>query len=94
VDRRGRIRAYGGAVALMLVGVICGFAVPGLVGDIIRLTLLTVGFGAVILAVFYEIGMSEEKALAREQNEREQRQPKHEEPDERSSWTRPPRRPG
>jgi hypothetical protein len=77
----------------MAVGVICGFAVPGLVGDIIRLTLLTVGFGAVILAVFYEIGLSEEKALAREQAERERRQPEHEEPDEKRPWTPRPRRP-
>ena len=58
-----RIRAYGSAVGLMLVGVICGFAVPGLVGDIIRLTLITLGLGAVLLLVFYEIGLSEEGRL-------------------------------
>ena len=62
MTRRQRIRAYGSAVGLMVVGVICGFAVPGLVGDIIRLSLITLGLGAVLLLVFYEIGLSEDEA--------------------------------
>jgi hypothetical protein len=91
VTRRQRIRAYGAAVALGLVGVICGFAVSGLVGDILRLTLLTLAMGAVILVVFYEIGLSEDKARAREEEERRAQQPEHEEPQRRLLSPRPRR---
>jgi hypothetical protein len=93
MTREQRIRWYGSAAGLMIVGVVCGFAVPGLVGDIIRLTLLTLGMGWVILLVFYEIGLSEDKARAEEEKERRRLQPEHEEP-ERRSWLPPrPRRP-
>ena len=77
----------------MAVGVICGFAVSGLVGDIIRLTLITVGFGWVLLLVFYEIGLSEDKARAREEEERRRRQPEHDEPPRRPWFSGRPRRP-
>jgi hypothetical protein len=77
----------------MAVGVVCGFAVPGIVGDIIRLSLLTLGMGWVILLVFYEIGLSEDKARAKEEEERRGRQPEHEEPERRSWLPRRPRRP-
>ena len=89
---RQRILAYGSAAGLMLIGVICGFAVPGLVGDIIRLSLITLGMGAVLLLVFYEIGLSEDKALAKEEEERRRRLPRHEESPPRRPWR--PRRPG
>ena len=88
---RQRIWAYGSAVALMLVGVICGFAVSGLVGDIIRLSMITLGLGAILLLVFYEIGLSEDKALAKEEEERRRPRPRHEEPPPRRPWR--PRRP-
>jgi hypothetical protein len=79
----------------MLVGVICGFAVPGLVGDIIRLSLITLGMGAVLLLVFYEIGLSEDRARAKEQEEREKRRPQHDDEPEKRHWpARRPRRPG
>jgi len=77
----------------MLVGVICGFAVPGLVGDIIRLSLITLGLGAVLLLVFYEIGLSEDKARAKEEEERRRRQPEHDEPPRRPWFSGRPRRP-
>ena len=93
MTRSQRIRAYGSAAGLMLVGVICGFAVPGLVGDIIRLSLITLGLGAVLLLVFYEIGLSEDKARAREEEERRRRQPEHDEPPRRPWFSGRPRRP-
>jgi hypothetical protein len=93
VTRQQRIRWYGSAVALMAVGVIGGFVVPGLVGDIILLTLLTLGMGWILLLVFYEIGLSEDKARAKEDAERRRRQPDHEEPDRRPWLARRPRRP-
>jgi hypothetical protein len=98
VARRERILAYGGAVALVLVGGLCGWLIPGLTGDVVRLSLITLGFGAVLLLVFYEIGLSEDKARAREEEERRQReeppQPGHDEPERRPWSARRQRRPG
>ncbi len=93
MSRRDRILAYGGAVALMLVGGLCGWLVPGLTGDIIRLSLVSVALGAVVLIVFYEVGLSEDKERAREEREREQRKPEHEDTDSRPWLGRRPRRP-
>jgi hypothetical protein len=93
VTRRQRIRAYGSAAGLAVIGVICGFAVPGLVGDVIRLTLITLGMGAALLLVFYEIGLSEDKARAKEDEERRRRQPEHDESSRRSWFSGRPRRP-
>jgi len=67
MTREQRIRWYGSAVGLIGVGVVCGFVVPGLVGAIIRLTLITLAMGWVILLVFYEIGLSEDKGRAKEE---------------------------
>ncbi|HKN94143.1 MAG TPA: hypothetical protein VJU60_07420 [Thermoleophilaceae bacterium] len=89
---RERIRAYGGAAGLAVVGGICGFLVPGLVGQIIRLTLITLAMGAVVILVFYEIGLSEDKEREREEEERRRHQPEHEEPS-RHLWSPRPRRP-
>lgn len=93
MTRAQRIRWYGSAVGLIAVGVVCGFAVPGLVGDIIRLTLITLAMGWVILLVFYEIGLSEDKARAKEEEERRGRQPEHDEREPRPWLPRRPRRP-
>jgi hypothetical protein len=92
VARRDRIRAYGSAVGLAVLGGILGFVIPGLVGEIARLTLVTLAMGAVLLLVFYEIGLSEDKARAREE---EQRREQREHLDsERRRWTSGrPRRP-
>ncbi len=97
--RRERIWAYGGTAAMAVLGGILGFVVPGLVGQIIRLTLVTLAMGAVVLLVFYEIGLSEDHAREREDEERRKRleltRPKHDEPERRlwSSERRRPRRP-
>ena len=96
--RRERIRAYGGAAALAVLGGILGFVIPGLVGQIVRLSMVTLAMGAVLLLVFYEIGLSEDKARAREEEERRQReeppQPGHDEPERRPWSARRQRRPG
>jgi hypothetical protein len=98
VARRERIWAYGGAAGMAVLGGIIGFAVPGIVGEVIRLTLITLAMGAVVLLVFYEIGLSEDHAREREDEERrkrlEEQEPEHDEP-ERRLWSsgRRPRRP-
>ena len=96
MSRRDRIRAYGGAVVLALVGGLCGWLVPGLTGDIIRLSLISLALGAVVLIVFYEVGLSEDRERAREERERERanEQPRHDDTESRPWLGRRPRRPG
>ncbi|HEY2602862.1 MAG TPA: hypothetical protein VGI67_14995 [Thermoleophilaceae bacterium] len=89
MEPRKRIYWYGSALVMVVVGVVCGFAVPGLVGDIIRLSLITIAMGEVLLLVFYEIGLSEDRQLAKDEEERRRRQaeqPSHEEP-RRGLWS-------
>jgi hypothetical protein len=85
---------------MAVLGGILGFAVPGIVGQVIRLTLITLAMGAVVLLVFYEVGLSEDHAREREDEERRKRleqQPKHDDEPERRLWgsarRRRPRRP-
>ncbi len=92
--RRQRIRAYGSAAGLAVLGGILGFVIPGLVGQIVRLSLVTLAMGAVLLLVFYEIGVSEDKARAREEEERRKERGREHLDDERRRWTSGrPRRP-
>jgi hypothetical protein len=61
MDRRSRIRAYGGAALLVVIGAACGVAVPGVTGDAIMIGLMMLGFGGALLLVFYEVGLSEDR---------------------------------
>jgi hypothetical protein len=70
VAPRARLRAYGSAAAVVVAGVVCALVVHGLTGELVGLTLLTLGLGAVVLLVFYEIGLSEDRDRAREEENR------------------------
>jgi hypothetical protein len=70
MTRRQRIYAYGSAGAVVVLGAICAIVVPGLAGEVAGWTLLTLGLGAILLLVFYEIGLSEDRELAKEEEQR------------------------
>ena len=64
MSRRARILAYGVAAALTLAGI--GAAVAGgLVGQVLAIAGITFGLGGALLLLFYEVGLSEERELAR-----------------------------
>lgn len=65
--------AFGSAAAVAVIGGICVAVIPGLVGQLLALVLISVGLGAVVLLVFYEVGLSEDKERAAEQARREER---------------------
>ena len=62
--------AFGSAAAVAVIGGICAAVFPGLVGQLLALVLISVGLGAVVLLVFYEVGLSEDKERAAEQARR------------------------
>jgi hypothetical protein len=90
VTPRWRVLAFGSAAALVVAGSICAAVVSGTTGDALAIALITLGLGAVVLLLFLEVGLSEERDLAREEKRRQR-------PSNGASRRRPlrwPRRPG
>ena len=70
---RPRVLAFGSAAALVVAGSICAALIRGLTGEVLAIALITLGLGAVVLLLFLEVGLSEERELAREEKRRQQR---------------------
>ena len=88
---RPRALAFGSAAALVVAGSICAALVGGLTGEVLAIALITLGLGAVVLLIFLEVGLSEERDLAREEKRRRQRAADREPRLRPRRW---PRRPG
>ncbi len=92
VSRRQRIATYGTAGATAVAGVLCGVLMSGETGQLLAIALLSIGLGAIVLFVFLEIGLSEDRERA-EQDARRERQAQRDVT--RSPWRRRlPRRRG
>ena len=72
VAPRPRVLAFGSASALVVAGSICAVLVGGLTGEVLAIALITLGLGAIVLLMFLEVGLSEERELAREEKLRRQ----------------------
>jgi len=83
VSRRSRIVGFGSAGLLVLAGAVCAVAVGGGLGAILALVLIGLGFVEAVSLVFAEVGFSEDRERAREEERR--RKPR--------SPARPARRP-
>jgi hypothetical protein len=64
VSRGQRIATYGTAGATAVAGVLCGVLVSGETGQLLAIALLSIGLGAIVLFVFLEIGLSEDRDRA------------------------------
>jgi hypothetical protein len=64
--------AFGSAAALVVAGSVCATVVGGLTGGVLAIALIILGLGAVVLLMFLEVGLSEERELAREEARRRQ----------------------
>jgi hypothetical protein len=73
VAPRPRLLAFGSAAAVVVAGSICAALVGGLTGEVLAIALITLCLGAVVLLLFLEVGLSEERELAKEENRRRQR---------------------
>jgi hypothetical protein len=91
VAPRTRVLAFGAAAVLVVAGAACAVAVHGLTGQVLTLALMLGGLGAVVLLLFLEVGLSEDRARA-EEDRRRRRRPRR--PARRLTLRRPPRRPG
>jgi hypothetical protein len=70
VAPRARILAFGTAAALVVAGAVCAAVIGGLLGQVLAIALITAGLGGALLLVFYEVGLSEDRERAREQERR------------------------
>jgi hypothetical protein len=73
VAPRSRVLAFGSAAALVVAGSICAVLVDGLTGEVLAIALITLGLGAVVLLMFLEVGLTEERELAMEEKRRRER---------------------
>jgi hypothetical protein len=73
VTPRARVLSFGSAAALVVAGAICAVLVAGLTGEVLAIALITLGLGAIVLLLFVEVGLSEERELAREEKQRRER---------------------
>jgi hypothetical protein len=73
VAPRPRVLAFGSAAALVVAGSICAALMEGLTGEVLAVALITLGLGAVVLLIFLEVGLTEERELARDEKERRRR---------------------
>ncbi len=91
VSPRRRLLAFGSAAALVVAGALCAAFVGGVLGDVLTVALMSLGFGGAVLLVFLEIGLGEERQLAEDERRRRGRRSLA----ARARWgrRRPPRRP-
>ena len=72
---RSRILTFGTAGLLVVGGIVCAVAISGGIGQYLAFALIGVGLVAVVSLVFFEVGLSEDRELAREEKARRPRAP-------------------
>lgn len=70
---RRRILGFGSAVLLTATGALCLAVVDGLTGEVLAIALISAGLGGAVLLAFFEVGLSEDRARAREEERRRRR---------------------
>jgi hypothetical protein len=74
VAPRLRILAFGSAAALVIAGGACAALVEGVAGEVLTIVLMSAGLAGGLLLVFLEVGLSEERELARDEERRRKRE--------------------
>jgi hypothetical protein len=73
MTRRSRILLFSSAAVLVIAGGACAALVEGVTGEVLTIVLIAAGLGGALLLVFLEIGLSEERDLARDEQRRRER---------------------
>ena len=90
---RTRIAAFGSAALVVVVGLLCWLIVGGLTGQVIAIAGTLLGLGGALLLIFLEVGLSEDRALEREEDLRRGREARRDDAQRRLRAPRRPRRP-
>jgi hypothetical protein len=70
---RSRLLAFGSAAVLVLAGSACAAFVGGVTGEVLTIVLISGGLTWAVLLMFLEVGLSEERDLARTEQRRRRR---------------------
>jgi len=70
---RSRLVSFGIAAVLVLAGGACAALVDGVTGEVLTVVLMSAGLAGALLLVFLEVGLSEEREIARDQESRSRR---------------------
>lgn len=60
-----RALRYAAAIAVVVVGILCGAIIPGTLGGTICTAVVGIGLVAVVSLVFYDVGLTEDRDRAR-----------------------------
>jgi len=74
MSQRTRVLAFGTAAVLLIAGAVCVALVGGITGEVLAITLMSAGLAGALLLVFLEIGLGEERDLARDEQRRRMRE--------------------
>ncbi len=74
MSTRARFLAFGSAAVVTLAGIGAALA-GGLVGQVLAIALITFGLGGALLLIFLEVGLSEDRERARDEERRRGRRP-------------------
>ena len=85
--------AFGSAGVLVVAGVVCAVFVGGLTGQVLTISLLLAGLGGALLLLFLEVGLSEDRQRARDEQRRRERTESRADTQHRLRLGRRPRRP-
>lgn len=91
---RLRIVAFGSMAVLVLAGAACAALVEGVTGEVLTIVLMSLGLGGGLLLTFLEIGLGEERDLARDEERKRRRQKRALDASRRPRLRQRPRRPG
>jgi hypothetical protein len=79
---------------VVVAGVLCAVLVGGLTGEVVAIALILAGLGGAVLLVFFEVGLSEDRARARDEERRDKRAGRRLDARRRPPLRRWPRSPG
>ena len=92
MTRRSRVLGFGSCAVLVAAGSVCAVLVDDFTGEVLTLALVGLGLVGAVVLVFLEIGLSEDRQRARDE---ERRRPSGDRPESAPRVRRPrrPRRP-
>jgi hypothetical protein len=90
---RPRVLAFGSAALLVVAGAACAAFVGGVTGEVLTIVLMSGGLTGAVLLLFLEVGLSEERDLARAEQRRRRRDQRAAALRHRPRLQRRPRRP-
>jgi hypothetical protein len=93
VTPRLRILAFGSAAVSVIAGLACAVLVAGVAGEVLAVVLLSAGFAGGVLLLFLEVGLGEERDLARDEERKRRREAPGLVARRRARLARRPRRP-